>query len=131
MPALFAQAPANVMDAPDVWNRVAIEENDGTIGLIDKELRPAVPEGQKADYDRAATAALAALKDFNTFLQKELSKKTSDWRLGKENYAKKFEYVLITGKTTEQLLAEAEADLQATRQNMEKLAAPKSVKEAL
>jgi uncharacterized protein (DUF885 family) len=131
MPALFEQAKAQLVDAPEVWNRVAREENTGNVDLIDKTIRIATPEPLKADYDRAATAAIAALKDFNTFLEKELSKKTSDWRLGKEKYAKKFEYVLTTGKTPEQLLAEAEADLQTTRQEMEKLAAPKSVKEAL
>jgi len=131
MPALFDQAKRNLVDAPEVWNRVAADENKGTIDLIDKELRAAVPDAQKADYDRAATGALAALKDFNTFLEKDLSKRTSDWRLGKDKYAKKFEYVLATGKTPEQLLAEAEAQLQATRQEMEKLAAPRTVKQAL
>ncbi len=131
MPALFQQAKANLVDAPEVWNRVAVEENNGTIDLVDQTLRAQVPGASKADYDRAAKGALAAMKDFNTFLQKDLSKKTSDWRLGKENYAKKFEYVLVTGKTPEQLLAEAEADLKTTRQEMEKVAAPKSVKEAL
>src|SRR2546422_1008518 len=34
MPALFAQAKGNLLDAPDVWNRVAREENQGTIDLI-------------------------------------------------------------------------------------------------
>jgi uncharacterized protein (DUF885 family) len=131
MPALFEQAKANLVDSPEVWNKVAVEENDGTIGLIDKEMRAAVPDSQKADYDRAAMAALPALRAFNGFLQNDLSKKTSDWRLGKENYAKKFEYVLATGKTPDQLLVEAEADLQATRQEMAKVAAPKTVKEAL
>jgi len=131
MPALFAQAKANLVDSPEIWNKVALEENKGTIDLIDKELRAAVPDAQKADYDQAAKGALSALEDFNTFLEKDLSKRTSDWRLGKENYAKKFEYVLATGKTPEQLLAEAEADLQSTRQEMTKMAAPKSVKEAL
>ena len=131
MSALFDQAKSNLVDAPEVWNRVAVDENNGTIGLIDKDLRAAVPDAQKADYDRAATTALAALKNFNTFLQMELSKKPSDWRLGKEKYAKKFEYVLVTGKTPEQLLAEAEADLQTTRREMEKVAAPKTVKDAL
>ena len=131
MPTFFEQAKAQLVDAPEVWNRVAREENSGNMDLIDKTLRSATPEPLKADYDRAAMGALAAVKDFNTFLEKDLSKKTSDWRLGKEKYAKKFEYVLTTGKTPEQLLAEAEADLQTTRQEMEKLAAPKSVKEAL
>lgn len=130
-PALFDQAKANLVDSPEIWNKVAREENDGNIALVDKELRAKVPDAQKADYDRAAATALAALKDFNTFLEKDLSRKTSDWRLGKENYARKFEYTLVTGKAPEQLLAEAEADLQTTRQEMEKLAAPKTVPQAL
>jgi uncharacterized protein (DUF885 family) len=130
-PVLFAQAKANLVDAPDVWNRVAREENEGNIGLIDKELRAKVPDAQKNDYDRAAGPALTALKDFDSFLEKDLSTKKSDWRLGKEKYARKFEYTLSTGKTPEQLLGEAEADLKSARAELEKLAAPKTVEEAL
>ena len=131
MPTLFEQAKANLVDAPEVWNRVAQEENQGNIDLIDKTLRADVPDAQKTEYAKAAALALAALRDFTSFLQNTLSKKTSDWRLGPENYAKKFQYVLATGKKPAQLLAEAEADLQSTRAEMAKLAAPKTVKEAL
>jgi uncharacterized protein (DUF885 family) len=60
-----------------------------------------------------------------------LSKKTSDWRLGRDKYARKFALVIATGATPEQLLAAAEGDLKATRAEMEALAAPKSVKQAL
>jgi uncharacterized protein (DUF885 family) len=131
MPALFAQAKANLIDAPEVWNRVAREENDGTIALVDKTLRDAMPKALEADYSHAADAALAALKDFNAFLRDTLSKKTSDWRLGRDKYARKFALVIATGATPEQLLAAAEGDLKATRAEMEALAAPKSVKQAL
>src|SRR5947207_8076974 len=101
IPALVAQAKANLSDAPEVWNRVAREENDGTIGLIDKTLRAAAPDAQKADYGRAAEPALAALKDFSAYLEKDLSGKTSDWRLGKEKYAQKCDALLVTGKAPE------------------------------
>ncbi len=131
LPALLAQAKANLVDAPEVWNRVAQEENDGNIALIDKTLRGAVPAGQKFGFEQAAIPAIAALRDFNAFLKNELSKKTSDWRLGKQNYDQKFRYVLAIGKTPEQLLAEAEADFKAVRTTMEKLAAPKTVPQAL
>ncbi len=57
MPALFEQAKANLVDAPEVWNRVAREENQGNIELIDKTLREAAPEAQRADYARAAGSA--------------------------------------------------------------------------
>ena len=86
---------------------MAREENEGNIDLIDHTLRQAVPDSQKAAYGPAADKAIAALKDFNAFLKDTLSKKTSDWRLGKEKYARKFEYVLAAGKQPEQLLAEA------------------------
>ena len=130
-PALLEQAKANLIDAPEVWSRVAREENDGTIGLIDKTLRAEVPEAQKADYGRAAGQAVAALKDFGTFLEKDLSKKTSDWRLGREKYASKCDYILSTGKTPEQLLAEAEAALKTTRDELDMIARPKTAKQAL
>jgi uncharacterized protein (DUF885 family) len=131
MPALFGQAKANLTDAPEVWNRVAREENQGNIDLIDKTLRAEVPDSIKADYDKAAGAALASIKDFNSYLETTLSKNTSDWRLGKEKYAKKFQYVIDIGKTPEELLAGAEADLRSMREDMTKLAAPKTVKQAL
>ena len=131
IPALAEQAKANLVDAPEVWNRVAREENEGNIGLIDQTLRKAAPEALKTAYDAAAGPALASLKDLNTFLAGTLSKKTSDWRLGKEKYAQKFAYVLATDKTPEQLLADAEKDLEATRMEMATLAAPRTVKQAL
>jgi uncharacterized protein (DUF885 family) len=131
IPALFEQAKANLTDAPEVWNRVAQEENDGNIDLIDKTLRAAAPESEKSLYAAAAEPALVAAKDFNDFLKNKLSAKTSDWRLGKEKYARKFALVLASGRTPEDLLAAAEADLKTVRAQMAKLAAPKTVEQAL
>jgi uncharacterized protein (DUF885 family) len=131
IPALMDQAKKNLVDSPEVWNRVAQEENDGNIGLIDKTLRAKVPAGRKAEYDKAAGPALDSLRAFNAYLKNDLSKKTSDWRLGKERYARKFAYTLVAGKTPEQVLSEAETALKDTREKMAKLAAPRSVREAL
>jgi len=119
------------VDAPEVWNRVAAEENDGNIELIDKTLRNAAPDSLKGAYGVAAHKALASVRDFNTFLKENLSAKTSDWRLGKEKYAQKFALVLASGRTPEDLLAAAEADLKTVRAQMAKLAAPKTVEQAL
>jgi uncharacterized protein (DUF885 family) len=131
VPALFDQAKANLLDAPEVWNRVAQEENEGNIELIDKTLREAAPESEKSTYAMAAALALNAAKDFNGFLKNNLSAKTSDWRLGKEKYAKKFALVLASGRTPDDLLAAAETDLKTVRAEMAKLAAPKTVEQAL
>jgi uncharacterized protein (DUF885 family) len=131
IPALMQQAEANLADAPEVWNRVAREENDGNVDLIDKTLRAKAPDALKADYDHAAGPALDALRGFTKFLNDDLSKKTSDWRLGKEKYDPKFAYTLVSGKKPEQVLAEAETALKDVRDQMAKLAAPETVKQAL
>lgn len=131
LPTLFAQAKANLVDAPEVWNRVALEENQGNIELIDKTLRAAVPVSQRNLYGQAADKALNAVGDFNEFLTRKLVLKKSDWRLGKEKYARKFALVLASGRTPEDLLAAAEADLKTVRAEMAKLAAPKTVEQAL
>jgi len=130
-PVLMDQAKMNLIDSPEVWTRVAREENDGNIDLIDKTLRAKAPANLKADFDKAAGPALDSLRSFNSFLKDDLSKRTSDWRLGKERYSKKFAYTLVAGKTPEEVLSEAEAALKETRQQMAKLAAPHSIREAL
>ena len=131
VPELMQQAKVNLRDSPDVWNRVAQEENDGNIDLIDKALRERVPAILKTEFDRAAKGALESLRDFNKYLKDDLSRRTSDWRLGKDKYDPKFRYTLASGKTPEQVLAEAEAALKSVREDMAKLAAPRSVKDAL
>jgi uncharacterized protein (DUF885 family) len=131
VPALMEQAKANLTDAPEVWNRVAQEENQGNIDLIDKVLRKAAPQDLALEYDKAARPAISALQAFNGYLKDTLTQKPSDWRLGKEKYTQKCDYVLNAGATPEQLLADAETELQRVRAEMAKLAAPKTVPQVL
>ncbi len=131
VPELISQAEANLQDSPEVWNNVARDENAGNVGLIDTTLRADCPPEERMRYDQAAAAAIASLNGFNHWLEDHLAERKSDWRLGKDLYAKKFRLVLATGKTPEALLAEAEADLVKTRAQIAQLAAPKTVEQAL
>jgi uncharacterized protein (DUF885 family) len=131
VPELIRQAQANLQDAPEIWNQVAREENAGNVSLIDTTLRAECPSDVRMRYDQAAAAAIASLNGFNRWLEDHLAEHTSDWRLGKALYAKKFKYTLATGKTPETLLAEAEADLVKVRAEIARLAAPKTVEQAL
>ena len=131
VPALMDQAKSNLIDAPEIWNQVAREEDAGNLDLIDGALRKDCPAALRTDYEAAAAAALNSLKAFDGWLKDTLSQKTSDWRLGPDRYAKKFKYTLATGKTPDALLQEAEADLKKTRDDMVKLAAPDTVERAL
>jgi uncharacterized protein (DUF885 family) len=131
IPRLIGQARTNLTDAPPIWIQVAREENAGNVELIDQTLRAQVPAPQKAAYEVAAGRALMALHGFDAFLEQTLSQHPRPWQLGPEAYREKCEYELELGRTPEQLLAAAESDLQATRDQMARLAAPLSVPEAL
>jgi uncharacterized protein (DUF885 family) len=124
IPALLGQARRNLTAAPEIWNRVARQENEGNIALIDKTLRAACPAALKDDFDRAARTALDALRDFNVFLSRDLAGKTADWRLGGERYARKFRHTLGTSAPPERLLADAEAMLTEVRRQMFQIALP-------
>jgi uncharacterized protein (DUF885 family) len=131
IPGFLENAQRMLADSPELWTEVAQQENDGNIELIDKTLRAQAPANLKAEFDRAAKTALDSLHRFNKFLATELSRKPAEWRLGKDKYDLKFRYTLVSGKTPEQVLAEAEKALADVRGEMAKLAAPRSIKEAL
>lgn len=124
IPAFLDTARANLVDSPEVWTKVAIEENLGNIELVDKTLRAAVPAPMRDEYEAAAPAALDALKRFSAWLDRDLMRHTSDWRLGKQNYARKFALVMQSDTTPEQVLAKAEAELRLIRRRMFDLALP-------
>jgi uncharacterized protein (DUF885 family) len=124
VPRFMEQAKSQLSDAPEVWNRVAREENEGNIELIDKTLRAEGVGELKEPYEKAAAPALAALKGFNRWLEADLSKRRSDWRMGKGVYASKFRYALGTNTPPEELLRDAESFLEATRSKMLALSKP-------
>jgi uncharacterized protein (DUF885 family) len=118
--AFLETAKGNLVDSPEVWNTVAQSENDGNIDLIDHQVRAKVPEHLKTQYAAAASQAITALREFNTWLKNTLSKHRRDWRLGHDLYSQKFNYQLDDGQTPDQTLAAAEAKLQSIRDEMRK-----------
>jgi uncharacterized protein (DUF885 family) len=123
IPALLQQARQNLGECPEIWTRVAAEENEGNITLIDKIIRAGLPDDQREAYDRAARPALEALRSFQDYLTNELVKRSDwNWRLGPEKYARKFRYALATDRQPQEVLAAAEADLKAVRARMAELA---------
>jgi uncharacterized protein (DUF885 family) len=124
IPALLDQAKKNLLDSPEIWAKVAMEENAGSIDLVGSTLREGAPAELSADYKRAAEPALAAMRAFGDYLKTDLAKRQGDWRLGKEKYAKKFRCVLETDQTLDQVLAAAEAELKKVRKQMFDISLP-------
>lgn len=122
IPAFLNTAKSNLVNAPEIWNKVAQQENQGNIDLIDHEVRAKVPPALKSSYDAAAAKAVTALKSFNSWLENVLSRHPGDWRLGHDLYAQEFKYALANGETPEQTLAAAETKLDEIRRNMQRQA---------
>jgi uncharacterized protein (DUF885 family) len=80
----------------------------------------------RAEYDRVAPLAIAALKDFSRWLQDDLAKHPASrsWRLGQPLYDEKFKLVIESNLTPREVLADAEQELQAVRAEMLQLAEP-------
>jgi uncharacterized protein (DUF885 family) len=134
IPAFMESARRQLRQAPPEWIKVASEENDGNIALVDKTLRAEVPAELKDDYDKAASSALDSLRAFNRFLSEDLSQRgrrgpgagdtSADWRLGPEKYAAKFKLALATDRTADQVLSDAESRLKAVRAQMLEMSLP-------
>ena len=124
VPALLGQARQNLRSSPEVWTRVAFQENDSNYDLVNNTLRAKCPPEVKGAYDRAAADALRAIGEFGTWLKETLATKPHEWRLGKQNYAAKFAPTLGLNLTPDQVLAEAEAELERVRRRMFEIALP-------
>jgi uncharacterized protein (DUF885 family) len=122
------QARSQLVDADAIFIKVAIEENDGNIDLIQNTIAPAIATGSKlkAQFDQVAPQAIEGIKNFSRWLQDDLAKRKTDrtWRLGKELYAEKFRLVMETPVTPDQVLADAERELKKTRAEMLQIALP-------
>ena len=132
IPRLLTQVKQYLGDSDPIFISTAIQENDGNIDLIENTISAEIPVGSalKAEYDKVAPPAVAALKDFSQWLQSDLAKRPSrlTWRLGKELYDQKFKLVMETDVTPEQVLADAEEGLRSVRAEMLDLALPMHAK---
>jgi uncharacterized protein (DUF885 family) len=127
-PSFLEQARSQLVDGDPIFIKVAVEENEGNIDLIQNTIAAAIPAGSKskAQFDLVAPPAIEALKNFSRWLQEDLLKRKTDrtWRLGKELYAEKFRLVMETPVTPDQVLADAEGELKKTRAEMLQIALP-------
>lgn len=128
IPQFLAAAKQTLAEADPVYISTAKMENDGNIDLIENTLKEKIPAGSELmkRYDAAAPKAIAALKEFNQWLDNDLAKRptTRTWRLGKELYPEKFRLVMQTPVTPDKLLADAESELKSTRAEMLEIALP-------
>jgi uncharacterized protein (DUF885 family) len=125
VPFFLDQASTNLTSSPGIWTKVATEENEGNMGLVDKTIRAAVPPDLRDAYNLAALSALDAMRKFQDFLKNRLANRDdSDWRISTDRYMRKFRYTLESGVEADTLLQIAERELLRVRAEMLELALP-------
>jgi uncharacterized protein (DUF885 family) len=121
IPAIVAVAKQRLQHSAKIQTETAIQQNAGLIALVEKELPPkfaAVP-AQKDKLAAAATKAAAALHDLQTFLEKDLLKRSDgSFRIGRERFAKKLGFALGEDVDVDAIATSARALLEQTRTEM-------------
>jgi len=114
LPRYLSQMKAALKQPSKVHLEQATKDNKGRIEFFETEVKTFTqkdPSGEKARQ-----AAVAALRDYQTFLEKELpAKATRDWKLGAELYAKKFPVALQTKLTPQEVSTRAEVAFREAR----------------
>jgi uncharacterized protein (DUF885 family) len=120
IPGIAAAARANLRNPPRTHTETAVRQNKGAIAFYEKDLFELVGETPQLDGLRAAALpVVAALKDYQKFLEQELLPNANgDWRLGKEKFYRKLELTLDAGVTADEVLSDAESEFARLERDM-------------
>jgi uncharacterized protein (DUF885 family) len=127
IPKLVAAARHNLQRPPRVFTETAIAQNKGAISFVQDDLDDFIKQapGMKAVLAPARARAIAALKDYGTWLEKTLLPRSDgDFRFGKEHFDQRLKFSLDSDLGADEILRRAEADLVATQKQMEETALP-------
>src|SRR5579883_1026722 len=81
LPRFLDQMKAALNNPSPVFTRQAIDDNKGRIEFFETEVREFV--GKDPEAEKARQAAVLALRDYQSFLEKDLLPRSKgDWRLG-------------------------------------------------
>jgi uncharacterized protein (DUF885 family) len=128
IPAALEAARQNLSNPPKVFTEVALEQLPGTIEFFRKDVPAAFPDVKDskllAQFMASNAATIAALRDYQSFLQKDLLPVSNgDFRIGAENFRKKLLYDEMVEIPLERLLDIGYTDLRRNQQRLKEVAA--------
>jgi uncharacterized protein (DUF885 family) len=117
VPMLVAQKKAVLGAVSKVCLDQAVQDNKGMVAILEGEVKEFTKSDAAAEAARAQ--AVAALRDYQSFLEKDLpARATHDWRLGEAVYRKKFPLALQTRLTPEEVIPRAEDSFRGARADL-------------
>ncbi|MDZ4797681.1 MAG: DUF885 domain-containing protein [Bryobacteraceae bacterium] len=121
VPAYLAAARANLRTSTKIHAETAIGQIGGTINLLTTVLDGYLAQApeSRAAVSASRDKAVAALKDWREWLQKELVPRADkNFRLGPELFRAKLQHTLGSALTADQIRRRGEADLKQTQAAM-------------
>jgi len=127
IPAVIAQAKANLKNPPQVYTETAIDQTQGAISLIKEGLNETLDKAPKAKAGLAPLQekAVAALNEYKTWLKNDLlPRSTGDFRIGADKFRNKLRFALSSDMSMEDLMKAARTDLEQTQKAIYETALP-------
>jgi len=126
VPQVLAAARANLTNPPRIYTETAIQQFQGTLGLVRDEVTVAASQaGCKEELAPAQAVATKALEDFISWMKGDLLPRShGDFRVGAAAFRKQLRTTLSSSLTPEQILDRAERSLKDTRREMAEVARP-------
>jgi uncharacterized protein (DUF885 family) len=124
LPEFLRQVQSQLKNPARLYTEQAIADNRGRLELFQREVAEFVRTAEvsarlRDDAEAARKAALAALNEYQRFLEQDLlARSNGDWRLGADLFRKKFPLALQTTVTPEALAAKAREAFQHARQEL-------------
>jgi uncharacterized protein (DUF885 family) len=120
IPKVIAAARQNLKNPCQTHTETAIRQNKGAIAFYEKDIYEfAGKTRQTAALKAAAGPVVAALKEYQMFLENELLPRAKgEWRLGGEKFARKLDLTLDAGVSADQVLADAESEFTRVEREM-------------
>ena len=122
IPNVVRAAKQSLKNPPRVYVETAIKQNRGSIAFYEAAIFDLTGETPSVSVLAGpCRAAVAALKEYQTFLEADLlPRATGEWRIGKEKFAKKLDMELDAGPGlgADEVLALATAEADRVRTEM-------------
>lgn len=112
IPAFYEAAKANIKNPTEIHTQLAIDQNLGGISVFENDFHDALNkvrfgEHEKQAMEATAKASAEAIRNYVEWLKKLDNKNPRSFRLGKDLYAKKFEFDIQSGYTADQIYEKA------------------------
>jgi uncharacterized protein (DUF885 family) len=127
IPAVIAQAKANLKHSPKIHTETAIEQTQGAISLVREGLSPLLNQAPQVAKDLGSIQekTAKALEDYKAWLQKDLLPRSDgDFRLGADKFRKKLRFALASDLSMEEIMQRAQTDLAQTQKAIYETALP-------